>query len=961
MGTNIRTNGRRSGKRSGWVGRLAPGLMAALAAASIQLSAAPAHAVAPPTAFFNPAPSGGGRNVALLEAGATVDSRSSQYDFWHSPQAMLNYLTYPDDFYPWATGSGQTTNQWVKLLLAGGGTYLIDRVRVQPRPVSVDQRVKDFAIDVSTTTADDAAFTTVLSATAANNGNLQEFVFPQPALAKYVRYRAINNRGSTCCISTQQLKVVTGQQGGRTVTFQNLSTDPDGDIVSSLWDFGDASPTSTEQGPTHTFPAGPGSYTVSLTVTDATGNTHTSSLVQRVLVPPAVSFTFSPAVPNEGQWITFTGTATDPDGGTILRRVWNWGDGQSTTSSATSVSHIYGDNSNYAVTLTVVDDQEQTGQAQATVTVLNVPPSVNMGADRRWVSGERLAFSPSVYDPGWLDARICQLNYGDGSPLSPSCFFDRTYSVPVGSPARAFTSSLTVTDDDGGVGSDSMVTTVFPQMFRNLGTTSISSLLGIDWSTLADKLVIAWNQTCSTRVSLVGLDGTLRHVTSSIAKQCNETDVAVSPGLGGFGLGDVFLGNGRAGEIARVRMDAGGALTGLANPWVTVPTTGRLGGVAFDDAGAFGYDLVTVWTDGKIYRVKSDGTFSLVANLNRFLEGADVAAPAGFGPASGCLLTTDAWNRNVWAACPSGAPFLVTNIAGASYNLETLSFVPSAGDYFFVDPDRGRVYVGDSRSFTGALTGHVLVGTQYHGEVWDLSYDPASNTYRTGLFTLAMREGGLVHFEGAAFLSALGSANSSLTPRQVTRPVGADHTVTATIKDSSGNPVSNLQLTFTVTGANPTSGTAVTDASGVAAFTYTGANTGVDTIVASSSNAATKPAVAVWILRGTTLVANPAIAQVSQPGGATVFFPNLSARLTEASTSSPIAGRTIDFYATDPTGARALVCSATTDADGLAACGGAPGEAAAVLGRGYEAVFAGDARYVASSGTAPLLRVSLVE
>jgi len=56
---------------------------------------------------------------------------------------------------------------------------------------------------------------------------------------------------------------------GLTVTFTDLSTDNNNDIVSRTWDFGDGS-TSTEQNPTHTFASDKG-FEVSLTATDSRG------------------------------------------------------------------------------------------------------------------------------------------------------------------------------------------------------------------------------------------------------------------------------------------------------------------------------------------------------------------------------------------------------------------------------------------------------------------------------------------------------------------------------------------------------------------------------------------------------------------------------------------------------------------------------------------------------------------
>ncbi len=58
---------------------------------------------------------------------------------------------------------------------------------------------------------------------------------------------------------------------GLSVAFFDTSTDPDGTIVSWLWDFGDGT-TSTEQDPTHVFP-GADTFHVSLMVTDDDGDT----------------------------------------------------------------------------------------------------------------------------------------------------------------------------------------------------------------------------------------------------------------------------------------------------------------------------------------------------------------------------------------------------------------------------------------------------------------------------------------------------------------------------------------------------------------------------------------------------------------------------------------------------------------------------------------------------------------
>lgn len=927
---------------------------AVLALALPTVGAAPASAASPPEAAFGQI--SGGRNVALAEAGTTVIGRSSSIGGCWEPIYMLNYSSDCG----WHTNYNDYLGAWVKFELAGGGTYLVDSFQIRTYSCEC-WRVKDFTIAVSTTTADDAAFTTVVSSTFANAYSSQTFTLPQPVPARYVKYTGLNIRTNYGYgySATEAFRVMTQTQGGRTVTFQNRSTDVDGDIAAYRWDFGDGT-TSSQTNPLHAFPPGSGAYDVALTVTDALGATDTETIRQTVLVAPVADFTGSPTAIPEGTSVTFTDTSTDPDGGALHSRYWTFGNGGATPSSGPSVSYNYCDNGSYTVGLSVVDDDERGASASKPnyVTVTNRPPVVNAYADRMWLGDERLFFAPGITDPG-CDSHTHSWTFSDIGVQNNAYYYDRTITVPLGSPPVKVTGTYTARDDDGASASDTMETTFFARAFQAQSAGGVPGLYGVDFDPLLNSTVVLWDQgSCRLRLSISTPDGALRHLGGNLARGCGESDLAISRGTGGFAVGELLVGNGAAGQLARLATDASGAVTSSANPWVTIPgVTARLGGLAFDTSGSFGGDLLTVWTDGKVFRTSADGTSTLVAALGKLLEGAAIAPATGFGPASGCLLTTDASLKNVIAVCADGTTSVVRNLP-AGGNLESLALVTSAGDLIATDHDRNQLQRADSRTFTSAQAGHVMVATATGGEIWDLAYDEAGGAFTASPFALLMRpgEGGATtRVEQIAFVPALLSTRTTLSPATATLRVGAEHTVSAVVLDSTGNPVPGVELTFRVSGANTVTGTATTGADGSASLTYAGSVAGDDEIVASASGISTAPVRATWVRMGTTLRATPALASATADGNEVTA--KLRARLVEED-GEALAGKVVTFSATDPATAQpAVVCTATTDADGVAECADPAHVSGAAAGSGYRAVFAGDGSYADSDATAPLVLI----
>jgi PKD repeat protein len=152
------------------------------------------------------------------------------------------------------------------------------------------------------------------------------------------------------------------------VSFTDLSDDPDGNVDAWSWDFGDGT-NSTERDPTHTY-AKAGTYSVILTVTDDDGATGSATKTVTVTVPtpgnqPPVA-DFSSTI--TGLYVDFTNLSTDPDpDGEVISWSWRFGDGGFTT--VWSPDHTYTSSGTYTVTLTVVDNYGVRGEISRDVTV----------------------------------------------------------------------------------------------------------------------------------------------------------------------------------------------------------------------------------------------------------------------------------------------------------------------------------------------------------------------------------------------------------------------------------------------------------------------------------------------------------------------------------------------------------------------------------------------------------------
>jgi len=143
------------------------------------------------------------------------------------------------------------------------------------------------------------------------------------------------------------------------------SYDPDGNIVSRSWDFGDSSTASDEivQHSYSTF----GNYTVTLTVEDNEGYTNSTEIIIRAMDYPTASLAHTPTNPLVNETVVFDATSSQPKGGSITGYEWDFGDGQTGTGSAPT--HAYAATGSFMVDLTVTDSE---GLANSTAQIITV-------------------------------------------------------------------------------------------------------------------------------------------------------------------------------------------------------------------------------------------------------------------------------------------------------------------------------------------------------------------------------------------------------------------------------------------------------------------------------------------------------------------------------------------------------------------------------------------------------------
>jgi hypothetical protein len=266
---------------------------------------------------------------------------------------------------------------------------------------------------------------------------------------------------------------------GAPVLFVGGPARPDTDY---LWEFGDGG-TAASMTATHVY-GDNGLYVATLTTTvNQPGGVVTRhfAAIRARNVPPFVDAGNVITI-DEGQEVEFVASFTDPEWLDTHEATFFFGDDslpvagsvEETNDPPRAVGtvrarHAYCDNGEYQLEVQVRDDDGGVGSDTRTVVVRNVPPTVDAGDDLYVLPGTAITVRACFRDPGWCDTHTATWDPGDCTPIRTAVVRER-HNPPAGigtvsalhryEQCGTYLATCTVTDDDGGIGTDTVVVRV---------------------------------------------------------------------------------------------------------------------------------------------------------------------------------------------------------------------------------------------------------------------------------------------------------------------------------------------------------------------------------------------------------------------------------------------------------------------------------------------------------------------
>ena len=536
----------------------------------------------------------------------------------------------------------------------------------------------------------------------------------------------------------------------------SASKDSDGSIKSYLWQQVDDSghdvdlidPNTANPSFTTPFVAADTELIFQLTVTDSLGKSSDANVSISVVynAPPSAEAGDDKQV-NEGATVELDGSASKDSDGSIVSYSWQQVDDSdhdvdlsatNTTNPTFTAPEVAAD-TELTFQLTVTDNLGKSSTATVTITVLyNVPPSADAGADQSVIEANKVQLNGSASADS--DGSIASYSWqqvdssGHDVDLSDANIAKPTFAAPAVAAETNLTFQLTVTDDAGDTGSDSVVITVFDDVpptvdagiDNNQSVGTIARLRGSAQHDLHSIVSYLWQETTSFGVDIDRAD-------SANASFIVPTSLAV---------GDVL-------RFQLTATDSSGA-SASASTSITIAKAGTL--KWFFDIGGQVRHSIAIGPDGTVYLGSLNNNLYALNPQDgsiqwQFAAGNDIRTPPSIG-ADGTIYF-GSYDKYIHAVSPptDGSQ---SGVAKWSHytnvflgDLNSVSIAADGSLYFgskdkslyALDPDTGKV------KWSYPTGGEILDapaispgGTIYFGSADDYIYaiDPPSDGGNTG-------------------------------------------------------------------------------------------------------------------------------------------------------------------------------------------------------------------------------------
>ncbi len=167
-----------------------------------------------------------------------------------------------------------------------------------------------------------------------------------------------------------------------------------------------------------------------------------------------------PYTVNEGSSVQLNGSAVSDTTGDQLTFAWDLDNNGSFETTGATPTFLGLDGPALQTVTLRVTGLGGTVQDTATITVNNVAPSVNAGADATIDEGSAFSQSGSFTDPG-ADTWSATVDYGDGSGVQALSLSGKNFTLNHSyADNKLYIVTVTVADDEGGIGSDTVQVTV---------------------------------------------------------------------------------------------------------------------------------------------------------------------------------------------------------------------------------------------------------------------------------------------------------------------------------------------------------------------------------------------------------------------------------------------------------------------------------------------------------------------